>query len=230
MLTILTMTGERPESFELCKRWMRNQTYRGAVRWLIVDDGRLAQRYSDTPAGWDIWVIRRAPYWEPGQNTQALNILAGLEHVDADARLVVVEDDDYYHPHYLAAVDGWLETADLVGESHTLYVNLANATAHRNKNHAHASLCATAIKGAAIDRFREMAAGNHKFVDMKLWGGFTGSKRLHASDHVVGIKGLPGRAGIGAGHRMIGALGIDQLRQYLGDDAQHYDGFIGVAA
>jgi hypothetical protein len=41
-----------------------------------------------------------------------------------------------------------------------------------------------------------------KFIDLELWKG--GKGRLFDTQMTVGIKGLPGRPGIGAGHRMKG--------------------------
>ena len=60
----------------------------------------------------------------------------------------------------------------------------------------------TAVKGKAIDTLRAVANTNVKFIDMELWAKFNGSKYISNTSLTVGIKGLPGRPGIGCGHNM----------------------------
>jgi hypothetical protein len=98
MLTLLTATGGRPEALDLCFRWMNNQDYKGEVRWVIVDDVSLNTAYRDKiRKDWDVTVALPSPKWEEGQNTQARNLLAGLLEVDPNSKLLIIEDDDYYH-------------------------------------------------------------------------------------------------------------------------------------
>lgn len=227
MLTLLTCTGARPDAWALCQRWMARQTFTGEVHWIVVDDGPLPQAWSVVlPDSWSTDVVRPQPLWQPGQNTQARNLLAGLERVEEGARLVIVEDDDWYAPDWLEFVDSALSGHLLVGESHARYYNVATRTARQLRNDSHASLCATACSGNAVDALRIAAARNEKFIDLSLWRNHR-HKRLLASHRVVGIKGLPGRAGIGMGHRQDmqgladpkGAV----LAQWLGElDAKEY--------
>ena len=79
MLQIITATGARPEALALCHRWMRAQTYTGQVLWLIVDDGPAPSPIEKMPDNWRTVVIRPAPFWQPGQNTQARNLLRGID-------------------------------------------------------------------------------------------------------------------------------------------------------
>lgn len=69
MLTLVTATGARPEAWALCERWMLRQTFAGPVRWVIVDDGPEPQPITFRRAGWELVLIRPAPFWRPGQNT-----------------------------------------------------------------------------------------------------------------------------------------------------------------
>jgi hypothetical protein len=225
VLTLLTATGARPQAWAICERLMAAQDYAGPVRWIIVDDGPEPQPVRFKRAGWQLLVIRPAPLWQPGQNTQARNLLKGLEAVDADARLVICEDDDHYKPGYLTEIAQRLARAELVGECKARYYNLALKRGRQLSNSAHASLCSTAMRGPAIATFRQACQRAPKFIDLELW-------RRHPSRHlfslglVTGIKGLPGRSGIGMGHRddfngthdSDGAL----LRQWVGQDAELY--------
>lgn len=222
MLTLLTATGMRPEAWAICERLMLAQTYAYPVRWVIVDDGEIPQTITFRRENWTIELICPSPAWQPGQNTQARNLIDGLEHVRADERLIIIEDDDYYAPGYLADVDKWLDRADLVGESMARYFNVATGVGKQLTNTAHCSLCSTAMKGPAIEAFRRAVAKNKKFIDIELWRSFRGKKYISKTRHVVGIKGLPGRGGIGCGHRITGKPTAGLLRQWIGDDAAIY--------
>lgn len=225
MLYLLTATGARPEAWAICEKLMTKQDYAGPVRWIIVDDGPEAQPITFSREGWTLEVIRPQPFWQPGQNTQARNLLAGLAVVPADARLVVIEDDDAYRFDWLSHVSKQLDKAELVGECQARYYNLALRKGRQLHNNAHASLCSTAMRGAAIETFRQACRRRPKFIDLELWGRHK-SRHLFTGNRVVGIKGLPGRGGIGMGHRddFKGTLDPDLvlLRQWVGNDAELY--------
>jgi hypothetical protein len=225
VLTLLTATGCRPKAWALCERWMMAQTYQGPVHWIVVDDGEEPQPVTFSRKGWTITFVRPTPTWKPGQNTQARNLLAGLDMVHSADRLLVIEDDDYYAPRWLERAAKALELAELVGECRARYYNLATRTGRQLSNSAHASLCSTAMRGSAIEAFRAVCKPGVKFIDLSLWKAHP-SKYLFTGGDVVGIKGLPGRGGIGMGHRadMAGTKDKDGalLRQWVGSDAHFY--------
>lgn len=224
MLTLLTCTGARPEAFAICERLMAAQTYAGPVRWIVVDDGEEATPITFTREGWEVRVVRPLPRWQPGMNTQARNMRAGLAFVDMSAHLLVIEDDDYYAPSWLDRMSYELMFADLVGEPQARYYNIKTRHFRQLQNTLHSSLCSTALKGAAIQALFDACNKNDKFIDIKLWQSDKLKKRLVPSHDVVGIKGLPGRGGIGMGHQdSFGApdkIGI--FEQWLGDGAALY--------
>ena len=226
MLTLLTATGCRPEAFAITEKLALNQTFAGDVHWIIVDDGEVAQPITFSVPNWTLTVIRPEPFWKKGENTQARNLLAGLEVVPDDARLVIWEDDDYMAPSYLSWVNNRLDKADLVGESHARYYNLPTRRARELNNTQHASLCSTGMKGDAIKLFREVCVPGVQFIDINLWRGFGGSKILERGNRVVGMKGLPGRGGIGMGHKSDFAGKRDPnfaiLRSWIGSDVKYY--------
>ena len=98
MLTLLTTTGGRPKPWAICQQLMAAQTYKGQVRWIIIDDGEEEQKIEFTPQRglWHMEIYRPEPAWQPGQNTQARNLLAGLAVVKNEENLVIIEDDDFY--------------------------------------------------------------------------------------------------------------------------------------
>jgi hypothetical protein len=197
MLTLLTATGCRPVAWEICQRLMERQTFRGQVHWIIVDDGDPQQPIS-LRRGWSLDIARPTPRWQPGENTQLRNLRAGLAAVGPRDRVAIIEDDDFYDVDYLAQVDTWLNSADLVGESHARYYNVSSRRWTLCNNDRHASLCSTAVTGAGLIALRGVVAGSADFIDVDLWAMQHGI--LYRTDYVVGIKGLPGRRGIGMGH------------------------------
>lgn len=228
MLTLLTTTGARPDAWKLCQRWMERQTYTGAVRWIIVDDGEQPQEI-DFNRKWELKVIRPEPLWKPGDNTQARNIQAGLELVAADDRLVIIEDDDWYAADWLEWVDLQLDKADLVGEGCAKYYNVQQKRWKDHQNKTHSSLCSTAMKGKAIDTFRSVARPKIQFIDVLLWQAFSPNRVVvENKSRVIGIKGMPGRIGIGYGHgkNFNGKPDFNgsQLRKWIGNDADFYFG------
>lgn len=224
MLTLLTATGARPAAWAICERLMAAQDYDGPVRWLIVDDGPEAQPVAFQREGWTLQVIRPAPAWKPGQNTQARNLLAGLAYCCSTDRVVVIEDDDWYAPDWLTHIAAQLEKAELVGECRARYYNLPRRIGRQLNNAGHASLCSTAVRGRAVDALRKACQGAPKFIDLQLWKRMPG--HLFGGHRVVGMKGLPGRGGIGMGHSEAFS-GVDDrdgalLWEWVGKDAELY--------
>lgn len=199
MITALTPTGARPEAFAACVEQMRAQTI--PARWVIVDDG---PEPMPTPQieGWDVVHLRPEPLWQLGQNTQARNLLHGLPY--CTGRVAVIEDDDAYASDWLETCDRWLNDADLVGECLSLYRHRDTGRETHCSNKNHASLCSTAMKGDAISFFAEVCRSGPKFIDIRLWANKSITKALHKPDprRVTGIKGWPGREGIGIGHQL----------------------------
>lgn len=225
MLTLLTATGARPEAWAICEQLMAAQDYAGPVRWVIVDDGEEAQPITFSREGWELVVIRPEPFWQPGQNTQARNLRAGLAVIESHEHVVVIEDDDHVASDWLSFVAMNLAIAELVGEPRARYYNLALRRGRQLKNENHASLCSTAMRGSALSEFRKICARSPKFIDIELWGSVK-SKFLFEGKRVTGIKGMPGRGGIGMGHRddFTGQADPngDLLRSWVGDAARFY--------
>lgn len=232
MLTVITPTGERAEAFEYCQRMLMRQTHKG-FRWIVVDDGTKPQELWFRRADVDVQVIRPKPHWREGQNTQGRNLLAALERVHPDDGVVTVwEDDDWYAPDWLEWVFSHAGDAALFGEGAAIYYNVATRRLARLANDAHASLRCSAFSGRAIARLRDIIANDlaqpkppERYYDLVLWKREP-SKALFARERTVGIKGMPGRAGICAGHsRLAGGShdpDLSALRALIGNDADWY--------
>lgn len=241
MLQILTPTGGRPLAWAFCQRWMAAQTYAGPVKWIVVDDVEPAQSVTFQREGWAVMTVQPRPAWQ-GRNTHGRNLLEGLALCDPRHPVVLVEDDDYYRPSWLATVAAALESADLVGETHATYYHVGTRRWLRYRNTTHASLCATAMAGRVIRQFREVIAlrsalfedSVRQLFDATLWHEHPGG-HLFDGQSVIGMKGIPGRrGGIGVGHHDHFGRNVDRdgamLRTWLGADAEAYLPLYGAQA
>ena len=232
MLTVITPTGARPEAFALCARMMARQTYKGRGLWIIVDDGEEPIRAAPPmPSNWSVELLHPTPRWSPGANTQGRNLLAGLDLAEGlallsreELRLTIVEDDDWYSCNWIDTLAAEMDAAELVGEGFARYYNVAWRCHQRLKNADYASLRSTGMRGAALKTFRRVLQEPRRYYDRELW-------RLHESRRVfdagltVGLKGLPGRPGIGSGHRDMQVTtdrNLEILRAWIGQDADWY--------
>jgi len=227
-ITLITPTGGRPQAFALCEQFMLAQTYSGALQWFVVDDCLPPTACS----AHQLQVVPN-PYWSPGQNTQARNLLEAIPHAQYDC-IVIIEDDDYYAPRYLEYMVGLLQSADLVGISNAQYYNVRTRTYRQHSNTHHASLCSTAMRRSVLQMLQVVCQEKAKWIDIELWARWSGSKSLKSPFNpalVVGIKGLPGRPGIGRGHIMNPEHGyntdkdLQMLTTWIGEAARQYKNY-----
>jgi len=240
-VTAITLTGDRPEAFSLCRRWMEHQTRR-PDQWIVVDDGQTP--LADQPGCY----IRREPQPADPAHTMLLNMGIALERVEGDV-VLIMEDDEYYAPGYIAAMVERLARHEVVGIGRSKYYNVQNGSYLKDCNMDNASLAQTAFRSSFIPEFKALLAGD-QYIDMRLWKlvGNVQELRWNNNDagpdrtingrgyifddgdnHLyVGIKGMPGRNGIGWGHlpRHPHYKLRDQdrkiLRRWMGADAECY--------
>jgi hypothetical protein len=221
----LTPTGSRPEGLALLGEYLNAQTYQGPLTWIIVDDCIPASRIPKVRAGIDVITVYPRWRWKPGTNTQAACMDAGLKDVPEDAVLFILEDDDVYLPQYMETMLEAMETLYLAGEVDARYYNVATRRRRVIHGKIHSSMASTVCKGGALALLRALCrSGLTRMLDVTLWKQFSGDKRLMDTYNVVGIKGLPGRPGIGVGHRRaFGTVDTDDtLRRWVGDYADNY--------
>lgn len=193
-------------------------------KWVVLDDGPQA---SPKPTRADV-VIRPAWRWW-GDNTQHESMLELLRW-SGDGPKLVVEDDDAYTPGYVASMRAMLAQGyGLVGEHTALYYHVGMRAYRDMSNRRHASLCSTGFQGAeAHALIKRLCRSRVRMVDHAMWREYGGAKRLQGTRMSVGIKGLPGRAGIGCGHKLRKGTPdphLTHLRAIIGDDAEVYRGY-----
>ena len=237
MLVLITPTGARPDQFKLCAKWMLQQDYKGGVIWIIVDDGKAVTTNCVQPdfrEGWQVVHIYPKPSWN-GTNTQGRNIRAGVDNllVNPDFNKVkaifIIEDDDYYHSYYLTEMIKRFARFQLIGETNTIYYNVQWRQYCDNNNRQHSSLFQTAFTPKLIPLF--LSCLKNKWIDADFWAKAQNKYLFHAGTLAIGIKGMPGRYGIGAGHRRSMSfksdVNLNFLKQQIGNDAENYAGYYG---
>jgi hypothetical protein len=224
-VTAITPTGDRPATFALCRKWLLRQSVVPA-QWIVVDDGHepLASRLTD---GADY--IRRNPQPGEGWKSLVLNLAAALERIRFD-KVLIIEDDDWYHPDYVAMMSAALDDSVLVGQGKAIYYNFPGRMWYRYRNRRHASLSQTGFRGDAVEVLLDVLKTANSFrIDMRLWRRDVGGKRVLRGDPplCLGMKGLPGRAGLAGGHRPTAKYVHDPelayIRNRMGEDVAAYE-------
>lgn len=231
MFVLITPTGGRPKQFELCCKWMRKQTYNGRILWIIVDDcyPYTTEKTYDFPDNWSIVKKYPFPSWKQGDNTQGRNLKVGLDIVkkfpeEQIEGIFIIEDDDYYSAEYLEKMIVKLKDYDAVGEMYTVYYHTRTKKYDVSQNKEHSSLFQTAFSYKVIPEFEKCYS--EKFIDIKFFR-LIANKYLFSQENLaIGMKGLPGRAGIGFGHKEFGCRNPDRdlskLKELIGNDYLYY--------
>lgn len=220
MLTVITPTGGRQEAIELLNGYLERQTDQDFY-WIILDDVEPA---GHAPSRCDEYIVSDW-VWD-GETTQAKSMLRLLKDVEGD--VVVCEDDDWYAPNHIEVMRDMLRSADIVGQSKTVYYNIKNKTYREFRKGDHACMCQTAFKGDAIEHLRKVCADaidtGRIDLDIRFWRSYEGKKSLSNNMTVVGIKGMKGRAGLGMGHTMKGThdRNYEYLESLIGGDVKNY--------
>lgn len=225
LITLITPTGSRPEAFAQCERYIKNQTFKNSIQWIVIDDS-----IPETKCTLNQTYVRSPKLWSTDINTQRYNIDAALEHITGEY-IFIIEDDDYYHPQYLQYYFNLLSTTpvNVVGEADAKYYNL-NIPGHRRMfNNEHSSLCQTAFHKSQLPLFSKAVHSGELYFDVVFWNLLKENSipRLLMNDSglSVGIKGMPGRSGIGVGHKERGYLfdtNFEMLRKWTGLNAEYY--------
>lgn len=216
-VSILTLTGARPEAFALCEKYVKRQRAltldsEYEFEWIIVDDGgswpgmRLPEHENLSHA----FYIPNSQ-WQAGENTFNRNLAYGLKYCTGEL-IAFMEDDDWYSPHYLLCMlDVW-RTANLkpriIGSSPAEYYNVRTGEHKILDNIFHASLAETIIHRSLVPVCQSILKQDQgiTFFDVQLWREARmmcpgdSNYWLGAAGHSIGIKGMPGRRGIGVGH------------------------------
>jgi hypothetical protein len=220
VITVITPTADRPVAWPLAERWMARQTVQ-PDQWIVADDGLVA-----APLTMGQQHVRRERR-ETGGASLANNLLAAIPHVRGDI-VLIMEDDDFYRPNHIEVCVDRLQRFRATGAIWLNYYNLQVMGWRRIRNSC-AALCNTSFRAECLPMLREAALSALRqgiyHVDRLFWQQ-VGKSGLHELETVIGMKGLPGMAGIGIGHKRDAGWTRDpaakQLRKWLGEDAGAY--------
>ena len=197
LITLITPTGDRPLAFALCQKWVKKQTVQ-PYQWIVIDDGKIPVR-PYTPMAY----IRREPKANDPQCTLILNLMTALPLIEGK-KIIIIEDDEYYAPKYVAEMAVRLDQHEVVGIGNTKYYHLFSGGHYRHRNRDHASLAQTAFRDSFLPELKKLLNKNVEIarIDKHIWRKLKGSDRgviFVDEDNdplYLGMKGLPGRPGI----------------------------------
>lgn len=238
MLTLITCTGDRPLCFNLLEGWISNQTVQ-PDQWVVVDDGQ-----TETCVKSNCDYVRRIPQKTDPKFTILLNIEEAFKYVKGD-KILFIEDDEYYAPDYIKEISNRLDKYDLVGIGRSKYYHLPIMRWHKHRNMGHASLAQTGFTNNFFKDAKSCLRGD-LFFDIRLWRVVNGRdadqrslpNNVHQSESrdrkglifddvekslYVGMKGMPGRKGIGVGHKEGNGYNPDKgtLRNWISVDEDY---------
>ena len=196
-ITLITPTGDRPLAFALCQNWMRKQTLQ-PYQWIVIDDGKIPMN-PYVPMAY----IRREPKANDPQCTLILNLMTALPLIEGK-KIIIIEDDDYYAPKYVAEMVTRLDQHEVVGIGNTKYYHLFSGRHYRHRNIDRASLAQTAFRDSFLPEFKEILNMDIKIarIDKHIWEKLREDSRgfIFIDDDndplYLGMKGLLGRPGI----------------------------------
>lgn len=246
-VSLVTPTSDRPRAFGLLVDYVSRLSLTDLDgEWIVVDDGvepvrdcrQIRERLftnDHLPNGLRRRYFRREPSVTPLESFAA-NLLKGLGKAEGEW-IFILEDDDWYHRYYLEWMARFLGEYELVGLGGEGIYYHVGVRRWRTIPHEHAtSLSRTAFTRAILgDVFRAVdetaSRGQHAF-DYEIWTHSARFLRFLSDDHphVVSMKGLPGKRGMGGMHDASKYVFEDwnmrRLQGWIGRDASNYDGFL----
>lgn len=230
-IQIVTTTRNRPWCFNLLEKWVSRQTIKPAS-WLVINDGHTGYTYNMEQT-----VCNRQ---HTDGNSLCQNWLYALDRLTED-KIIILEDDDYIAPDYLAMMSAALDKADLVGLNNYKTYHVGYKVFNDLHLVTSCSLGASGFRSSIADAVRGAAqrcdAVSSPYIDRELFQSFKGSKltlpnlsAMTGRPANVSFKGMPGTRigdlapGLGAFHSGQGSTDSsgEILRQWLGNDAGVY--------
>ncbi len=220
-VTLITPTGGRQQAFSLCQRYVERQVYAGQLQWIIVDDcipaielGNVLRSKRFMDCNWEVLRLNPSPSWSPSDNTLARNLRTGLQRVRYDT-VLIIEDDDWYAPDYVITMQRLIKSSLsflIAGSDHSCYYNTTSSKYQVYRHPRTSSLCHTVFRASEINKLYDVCDESSEFIDRRFWSQFRNYNKGFLSPIngtrteiplCVGIRGLPGRPGIGSGHRLL---------------------------
>jgi len=231
-VSVITPSGGRPFAFSLCHLYVKRMAdlHDGEIQWIVVDDCNPIEVERLESDSIEINRVFPRPLWQAEHNTLARNLLAAIPLIK-HPKIIIIENDDWYSPVYLKQMIESLEVAEVVGEVPSYYYHIPGKRYRNMDNVFHASLCQTALRATALPILQTICETGASFIDVRFWKECLNRKLSNVmlrTRNCIGTKGLPGRPGIGAGHRLSHGANwrpdpdLNVLRSWIGEDVQFY--------
>jgi hypothetical protein len=232
MKIVITPTGGRPEAMDLCIKYFNQQTER-PNEWLVPYDLHpvATQPFPGITNLMERDILPKEPKHTLPRNLLFALCTIGQEARTRDTKIVMMEDDEWYHPDYLKTMFAALDESQIVGLSPSVYYKLYLNAFRDCNNLTHASLCATGFTGDLIPQIIRICMQDDPLIDLMIWRRIQATKKLvtQIKGHFlnIGIKGMPGRKGTTTGwNDSLAGYTIDMKRYWLeeqiGEDAKLY--------
>lgn len=224
-ISVITPTADQPTGLALLERYMQRQTMR-PTEWIVADDGLVPAVLNCGQKH-----VRRERTSEGGASL-AENLLAALEVASGDI-IAIFEHDDWYAPIHLEFLTSRVaQRGKATGSMKQRYFNVA-ARKYRLMDNVGSCLCNTVFSRELVPVMKQACKRVLRqktiCVDRFFWDALSNAQKdIHNINTVVGIKGLPGRKGLGIGHRPEGPKwhadpNLERLREWIGDDVRNYE-------
>lgn len=225
-LSIIIATGMRPQAYALCERWIKRQTLQ-PDEIIVIDDGEIP-----TEITLDATIIRPEKKWHLGENTQKRNLIIGLQEAKGEV-ILILEDDDYYAENFIEVLYTELNNPrykfQVVGEANSRYYHLKQKKWKILKNRNFSTFSQTIFRRSVIPDLKKVLETRDSKFDSGFWKESTVPRYLIPTTTLtVGMKGLPGRPGLGIGHNAEDSNwqqdtnNLDYLYKWIGEDFQAY--------
>jgi hypothetical protein len=207
VITVITPTGDRPDALDRLSFYLARQTIFPNY-WVVSDDGKEA--YKPIQPTMLHTIYNKRPSADNKAKSFTGNLLNCIALIPEETtHVIIMEDDDWYHPKYIDITMRRFNGTHyrLIGQNKTIYYQVDKCAWRQNGNKDRASLCETSLTMDLIPSLKKMCDLKRQsaFVDQRIWAYAKKAKIPHFlfadKRYVIGIKGMPGRRGIGIGHR-----------------------------
>lgn len=234
LVTAITCTGHRPEALALCEAMIHAQTYSGAIQWIVVDDSLDSDQSRVRTPKVTKDIFKGPTKWTEGVNTQRDNMNRALKAVRGDY-VFIIEDEDLYRPDYIERGVKLLQECNVTGEVAAKYYHLGLPGYKELRNYQHAALCQTALKANVLPYLQRAVDSGELYFDIHFWRAVREQQipaiMIANTNSVIGIKGMPGRIGIGEGHKVRDYIldpNLVKLKEWCGPKWDQYLPYIKV--
>lgn len=130
-------------------------------------------------------------------------VAKGIQQAKEDGidLVFIIENDDYYDPHYFYSMSRYFHDYQFFGQNYTYYYNIKTLTYSKFEHAYRSSLFTTGFKISALNNFNFNTLKSQLFLDIELWKYARYKKRIFIDTNAIGIKHGMGKCA-GKGHSM----------------------------